>query len=103
MNLFVMRPSVASYYEVLSLVEQQVAARSPVLLSVETSSLDTAVELLFEAVGQFSITFILLNARYTLIAIFTPEGKLLSDVKWSRYRAVLYSSRVIIVMLCVLH
>ena len=54
---------------------------------------------------MFSLTSSMLIFIYTgliVISVFGPVAGLLSDVKWSRYRAVLYSSRVILIMLLVL-
>ena len=48
-------------------------------------------------VGHSSILPILLNIGYTFIAIFSPVAGLLTDIKFSRNRAVLYSSHIIIV------
>ena len=58
----------------------------------------------FEILGQVSYsstTPILVNAGFIVISIFSPVAGLLSDVKWSRYRAVLYSSCAIIMALTV--
>ena len=55
-----------------------------------------------EKVEQFNfitLASILANAVLVLFSIFSPVAGLLSDVKWSRYRAVLYSSRVIVILL----
>ena len=54
-------------------------------------------------VGHSSILPILLNIGYTFIAIFSPVAGLLTDIKVSQNRAVLYSSHIIIVkMLAIL-
>ena len=55
-----------------------------------------------EIVFQFdviSLVPLLISTGFIAFSIFSPVAGLLSDVKWSRYRAVCYSSIAIIVML----
>ena len=55
--------------------------------------------------GEFNVTYlapIMVNSGFIVISIVSSMAGLLSDVKWSHYKAVLYSSRVIAIMLLVL-
>ena len=56
----------------------------------------------FMQVNQTSLVLMLLSVMLTFIAVFSPVAGLLTDIKFSRHRAVVCSSWFIIVCMLVL-